>query len=694
MKKVLLHRGEPVSITPKIYDLLCFLVKNHSHLVEKDSIMDEVWADSFVEESNLTYSIRQLRKILKDDARNPKFIETVPRRGYRFIAEVSEVNSKTDKYTSNFILENESKEFITDKLSDKSLSKNYLVQRNLLLIITLGILIVFGIFSINSLTVNEKSFTSKNLSIKTIKTNGKSLITTISPDGKYIAYSDESDEKVSLWLQNIDTSEKKQILPPGDVYYFGVAFSNDGNSIYFVRNKQAGNKADIYRVSTFGGIPEKIIKHAEGWISLSPDDKHISFVRADENSNYSLYTADSDGKNEQKLVTKQYPGTIGANRFLPDGQSIAYAAGQSDDGTSDFRLIKIDLENKVKTEITPQTFYVIKNLSWMPNGKDLLISASDSHGKPLKLWKVSGDTKRAEKLLEDSAKYSNLSLDKAGKRLLATKLTNNFQISLSSFSSPNSKKLLATANTANFISDSEIVYSNAEGELWKIDINGKGQRQLTNSDSINNTALISPNKKHIYFKSNRSGSKQIWRMDTDGSNKIQITKKVGGDPKFISSGQNQLFYESNLYGTIWKVSANGDDLEKEIWDKKLFYSAFTEDGTKIAYLYHNESKEKQLQIEIYKIEDKSLIRKISLLEKGLKPVRLAWLADNKTLLYITKDEFDYKLWKQNIYSDSQEFIADIGKEQIRDFSVSPNGENFILISGEWLQDVILIEGFN
>ncbi len=692
-EKVLLRRGIPVSITPKVYDLLYFLISNHNHLVEKDAIMDEVWAGSFVEDSNLTFTIRQLRKILDDDARNPKFIETIPRRGYRFIAEVSEVFSDTNGHSKDFLIDDKSN--LGKPAVDNPPSKKYSIQRALLLIITIGVLVVFGTLSMNSLTGNDKSVLSKKLNIKTLKTNGKSLDIAISPDGKYFAFTDESNEKESLWLQNIETSEKRQILRPDDVYYFGLTFSSDGNSIYFVRRRQTGTfKADIYKVSTSGGIPEKIIEHAEGWISLSPDDKLISFVRADENSNYSLYSADSDGRNEQKIIAKQNPERIGANQFSPDGKSIAYATGQSSTGGSDFRLMKIDLDSKIETKISKRDFFVIKYLSWMPNGKDLLFVANEPGENNLKLCRISTKTGKTTKLTEDAAKYSDMSLDKAGKNLLVTQSKNSFQVSLSSIANPNKKRILASANTAAFISDSEIAYSTSDGDLWKIATDGKRQQQLTTTNSLNNSPLISSDGRTLFFTSNRSGSAQIWRMDLDGSNKARITKKVGGIPKSISYDRKQIFFESTLYNTIWKVSAGGEKKEKEIWDRKLFSPVFSYDGTKIAYLHYDELKDRQLDIEISDLEDKSLIRKISLTEKGMSPVNVAWLNDNETLLYITRNEFGYKLWKQKINSDSPQFIADLGKERISDFSVSPNGKNFLVVSGEWLEDVILIKGFS
>src|SRR3984893_14484343 len=88
-QKVLLRQGAPLPTTPKVYDTLLILLDNSGRIVAKEELMSRLWPDSFVEESNLTFNIQQLRKALGDNARQPRFIETVARRGYRFIAEVN-----------------------------------------------------------------------------------------------------------------------------------------------------------------------------------------------------------------------------------------------------------------------------------------------------------------------------------------------------------------------------------------------------------------------------------------------------------------------------------------------------------------------------------------------------------------------------------------------------------------------------
>jgi len=90
----LLYHGQPVPLKGKILDLLLFLVEMRGQLVMKEELMKKIWADSIVEENNITVSMSILRKTLGEDRSRPKFIETIPRQGYRFIAEVIEVSTE------------------------------------------------------------------------------------------------------------------------------------------------------------------------------------------------------------------------------------------------------------------------------------------------------------------------------------------------------------------------------------------------------------------------------------------------------------------------------------------------------------------------------------------------------------------------------------------------------------------------
>jgi DNA-binding winged helix-turn-helix (wHTH) protein/TolB-like protein len=88
--RVLLRDGEAVPLTPKVFDILLTLVEHHGQVVSKEELMKRVWPDTFVEEGNLTQNISLLRKALGESPGGVQFIETVPRRGYRFVAPITE----------------------------------------------------------------------------------------------------------------------------------------------------------------------------------------------------------------------------------------------------------------------------------------------------------------------------------------------------------------------------------------------------------------------------------------------------------------------------------------------------------------------------------------------------------------------------------------------------------------------------
>src|SRR6185436_7326562 len=94
---VLLRHGEVVPLTPKAFDLLTALVEHSGHVLGKDELMKQVWPDTIVEEANLSRHVFSLRKALEEDRDDNHYIETIPRRGYRFVASVTEIQHEPDE---------------------------------------------------------------------------------------------------------------------------------------------------------------------------------------------------------------------------------------------------------------------------------------------------------------------------------------------------------------------------------------------------------------------------------------------------------------------------------------------------------------------------------------------------------------------------------------------------------------------
>src|SRR5690606_2307998 len=93
-RRVLLRDAEPLALNPKAFDLLIASVEAAPSLVTKDELLERVWPDQFVEENNLTVHVSALRKALRENKNDPRFIITVPGSGYKFIGDIR--NSEVD----------------------------------------------------------------------------------------------------------------------------------------------------------------------------------------------------------------------------------------------------------------------------------------------------------------------------------------------------------------------------------------------------------------------------------------------------------------------------------------------------------------------------------------------------------------------------------------------------------------------
>src|SRR6185503_7352656 len=89
-ERVLLRGGERVALTPRVLDTLLYLVRHHGRVLEKNELMSEIWPDAVVEENNLNQNISTLRRIFGESRGENRYIVTVPGRGYRFAAQVTE----------------------------------------------------------------------------------------------------------------------------------------------------------------------------------------------------------------------------------------------------------------------------------------------------------------------------------------------------------------------------------------------------------------------------------------------------------------------------------------------------------------------------------------------------------------------------------------------------------------------------
>jgi len=669
----ILWRGEmQVPLTPKVFDTLVLLVENAPNLVEKNVLMDKLWHNQFVEESNITFNIKMLRKALEDDANSPQFIETVPRRGYRFIAQLNENQVDLDK---------------------PKVQKHYLFGLLGLIAFASLFTVASWVWKTDATNFNTPIFSADFKSTKLTET-GKVNHAVISPDGKYVAYTNEAGGKQSLWLRQISNGKNTEILATAKLPFYGLAFSQDSENIFFTKKESAEEKQlNIYKISIFGGVPSKIISESQGEISLTSDDKQIVFVRYEKgvyNQN-NLMMVDIDGRNEKIIATSKAPDVFWAVAVSPNGKKIVAGYGHTNNASQNMKLVEIDTTTGNRQELSTQNFFQIGSLSWLENESGFLFTANENLGESGGIWMYNYQNKKVEPLTKDSTGYVKLSLNKNFDRLVATTLTADFRLFIGDNTNLN-KYLTQARDGFSFTSDGKIVYAgDAAGseDIWIMDENGANQKQLTTDKSLDAYPITSKDN-HIYFASNRSGENQIWRMNSDGSNQIQLTKKSGGNLLFAD--EKWVYFNSASDQFVWKVATDGSEESQLFSQKTGFYQAFSPDGSQMAYLFRNQETNK-FEIAVIALDTQKIVKQFSIPDGKSHPYFLNWTSDGKSLTYLLEDlNEDNLLQQQDLDGKPPKVLFNLGNEEIMDCQISPNGKNYVFIRGSWKHDAVLLSG--
>src|SRR5215204_4046374 len=676
-----------------MFDLLLVLLQNSGKVLRKDFLLQSVWPDSFVEEGNITFNIRQLRKALHDDAQSPTYIETVQRRGYRFMLPVDSFTTETPDRAE------EVSEDTAPTESDTPVQRSHRY-----LFIGMSAFVVIGALAIGGWllkngNVGSAPILSAPFKLEKLSTDGGVFHIVISPDGKNVVYTHRTGGKQSLWLRQLENSNNVPIVPPSDDFYGGLAISPDGNTVYFVRGSQLGPQLTIYRMPIFGGVPQKITEGTQGWISLSGDGRKISYLRCpySDEDYCSLYVADAaDGQNEKKLVTRPRPIRIGDNELSPDGKTVAFAVGQSRTSSNEFTFSAVDVETGAERLLTPEKFFNISYIAWLPDQSGLLITAMQLPGRSYRICHVAQPDGAITNFTSDSETYSRLSLDAKGSLLVSTQVEPDFQLVLFQSENPTAPpRVLGDALSVAFAPDGKLYFSTqrtGDAEIWSVNADGSDLRQLTNNPAADVVPMVSQDSKTVFFQSDRSGTTQLWRMNADGSNQRQLTADEGGVPIRVSPDGAWLYYRSALKNTLRRVGI--ETAKEEFVLKETGRSiVISPDLTHVAYSQRSGSEN---ILTIASLPDGEVVKTWRV--AGLPNVaHLSWSDDGQYLAYVLTDGARELggLWFQPINEESPKHIADLSGDVIAElhaFALSNDGKSFAAIKGNWKHDAVLLRG--
>ncbi|HYK21602.1 MAG TPA: winged helix-turn-helix domain-containing protein, partial [Pyrinomonadaceae bacterium] len=671
------------------FETLLILVENSGRIVQKEQFMERLWPHTFVDEANLTSNIQQLRKSLGDNARQPRYIETVTKRGYRFIANVQRMEAVNSGVNDSPTLLDTSITAIPAAVADRKRPKRKVV----IALATAAVAVVFGGLGfwrlLNTSSKNLGDLVANlPLKIERLTASGQSSSAAISPDGRYVAYTQMVKGRYSIWIRQITTNTNTEIVSPSD-NIVGMTFSHSGEYLYFVK----GDPSALYRVSLSGDVPIKILERLEGKFSLSPDDSRIAFVRVSTNSNgqqeHALIIANSDGTNESKLLSRQYPDKLDAPAWSPDGESIVCAYGNSAAGSQGVSLVEVRAVDGNMRKLSGEKFYNIAKIAWLPQKTGLIMSAAKKSEGYRQLWRVSYPNMQFTEMTAGLSSFADLSLTSNGDKVVASQSTRAFDLWVGETREPeNLKKTTAVLDKFCWTPDGRLVYSvNTIGnvDLWVMRPDGQEQRQLTLNSATNDAPTVTPDGRYIVFISNRAGAFQVWRMKTDGSDPVPLTNGGGKNFPAISPDGKWVLYNTTDDWQLWRVPIDRGESTR-LSDSYALFPSISPDGKMIACLGRNDSKP---VLKILPFDGGPPLKTFDLAAPTFSGDRIQWTRDGKAVIYGTEVGGVTSLFRQPL-SGGEPIVVMKFEDELADFSYSHDGQSLAVARGGWQQDIVLI----
>ncbi len=525
-QRTLTHAGQAVRLPPKTFELLLLLVKSPGRAFSKQELMTALWPDTFVEEANLSFQTSVLRKALGESG--ARWIEAVPKYGYRFTADVG-VSSSPDGPSET-------------AASGARSSKLWFTRwhtsgpTTLLIAIVAASALALASYVVVSRSRKGAPGGAPTAAVPITAYAGIVRTPSISPDGRKVAFSWGlgGSSNWDIYIKSMRSGEPQRLTtnPASDD---APAWSPDGRSIAFMRSIPGGITEDLMVIPATGGDERRLttmsvpdaLKRSRHGVAWAPDGRWLAVGgQPSENDSPGIWLIAVDGEDRRSLTNAPSDARDERPAFSPDGNRLAFIRRSPLNRRSSVHVLLLSPDLTASgppTRVASEEQTVIGGLAWTSDGRDLVFSSAQGGLGVSFLQMVSLSRKPDEPIGQpERLSFGQGALD------------------------------------VTVSGSGRLVYSALfrDPEVWKLPLGALTDRPvampLLSSPFDDQTPDYSPDGKRLTFGSTRSGTQEIWIANADGSSAAQLTS-IGGarcsNPRWSPDGQTILF-DSDREGSV------------------------------------------------------------------------------------------------------------------------------------------------
>ena len=550
----------------------------------------------------------------------------------------------------------------------------------------------------------------QNFTVTQVTNSGKAALAAISPDGKYVLSVLDDNGQQSLWLRNVPTASDTQIIPPSPSTYRSLAFSPDGNYIYFRKAQNAVNSDyNLYRAPVLGGTPQTVIRDIDSDIAFSPDGKRMAYTRANdpEIGKTRLLSADLSGNDEKVLRIAPIAESAAFLTWSPDGQALALSRFQPDQALGGIDLFDIG-SGKTRRLVTFSDKAPFE-LKWQPDGSGILADyqqAGPSYSRA-QIGFIPSAGEAIQPITRDTNRYATLTLSADGKTLASVqqKTTQSLHILPGTGSqSGDSKPVLRQGQEVrafHWAADGSLLISDGP-RLLRITADGKNQTQLIGDSAAGITDPSACGSGSLIFSWPFHGGVSrinLWRANADGSSLAKVTDGKRDLRAICSPDQKWVYYYDQAAGRISRVPLDGSGKAETVPGSVVPHSfvaggglGLSGDGKVLAYLVEvvdpatQNGKEKVALLEVGSPEPRLLDADVRVTRGGVQ-----FTPDGKGVAYPIHENGVDNIWIQPLDGSPGRQITNFTSEQITSFHWSRDGKSLGVLRNHSESDVVLLQ---